>query len=114
MKDPETTPPPEIAQAALVSRPLGLEDSVHVVSAVSKFEPETRIFAPATPEDGVTVTVAVTVKGTEIDPCCTISNTVLLIVTVRNPPFAPASTLYTPVSTPELLISQCDTDVSKV
>ena len=68
-KDPETTPVPDIAQAALVSRPVGLEDSVHVVSAAAKFEPETRIFAPAIPEDGVTVTVAVTVKGTEIDPC---------------------------------------------
>jgi hypothetical protein len=68
-KDPETMPVPDIAQAALVSKPLGLEDSVHVVSAVSKAEPETRIFAPATPEDGVTVTVAVTAKGTETDPC---------------------------------------------
>lgn len=69
MKDPETTPPPDIAHAALVSRPLRLEDSVHVVSAASKFEPETRIFAPATPEDGVTVTVAVTANRTEYDPC---------------------------------------------
>jgi hypothetical protein len=68
-KDPETVPEPDIAQAALVSRPLGLEDSVHVVSAKSKFDPETRIFAPATPEDGVTVTVAVTAKVTEYDPC---------------------------------------------
>jgi hypothetical protein len=68
-KDPETMPEPDIAQAALVSRPLGLEDSVHVVSAESKFDPETRIFAPAIPEDGVTVTVAVTVKETETDPC---------------------------------------------
>jgi hypothetical protein len=114
MKDPETMPLPDIAQAALVSRPLGLEDSVHVVSVRAKFEPETRIFAPASPEDGVTVTVAFTVKGTEIDPCCTIFATVLLIVTVRNPPTAVASTLYTPVSTPEPLISQCDIDVSNV
>jgi hypothetical protein len=69
MKDPETMPPPDIAHAALVSRPLGLEDSVHVVSAASKFDPETRIFAPATPDDGVKVTVAVTAKITEYDPC---------------------------------------------
>jgi hypothetical protein len=114
MKDPETMPPTDIAQAALVSRPLGFEDSVHVVSARAKFEPETRIFAPATPEDGVTVTVAVTVKGTEIDPCCTIFATVLLIVTVRNPPSAVVATLYTPVSTPELLISQCEPVTSVV
>jgi hypothetical protein len=39
------------------------------VSAAAKFDPETRIFAPAIPEDGVTVTVAVTVKETETDPC---------------------------------------------
>jgi hypothetical protein len=110
-KDPETVPEPDIAQAALVSRLLGLEDRVHVVSAAAKFEPETRIFAPARPEDGVTVIVAVTAKGTEIDPCCT---KVLLIVTVRDPPSAVAAILYTPVSTPELLISQCDIDVSKV
>lgn len=106
MKDPETMPPPDIAQAALVSRPLGLEDRVHVVSAAAKFAPETRIFAPATPEDGVTVTVAVTAKGTEIDPCWT--SVLLLIVTVRDPPSADALILYTPVRTPELLISQCE------
>ena len=104
MKDPETMPLPDIAQAALVSRPLRLEDSVHVVSARSKFEPETRIFAPATPEDGVTVTVAVTAKRTEYDPCCTIFATVLFIVTVRDPPSAVAAILYTPVWIPELLI----------
>ena len=114
MKDPETKPAPDIAQAALVSRPLGLEDSVHVVSAGAKFEPETRIFAPATPDDGVTVTVAVTAKGTEIDPCCTSAVGTLPIVTVRDPPGASAAILYTPVRTPELLISQCDIDQSKV
>jgi len=102
MKDPETMPPPDIAQAALVSRPVGLEDSVHVVSAAAKFEPETRIFAPATPEDGVTVTVAVTANGTEIDPCWT--RAVLFIVTVRDPPSASAAILYTPARTPELPI----------
>ena len=112
MKDPETVPELDITQAALVSRPLGLEDSVHVVSAAAKFDPETRIFAPVTPDDGVTVTVAVTAKGTEIDPCCT--STVLLIVTVRDPPNASAAILYTPVRTPELLISQCDITQSKV
>lgn len=105
-KDPETVPEPDIAQAAFVNRPLGLEVRVHVVSAAAKFVPETRIFAPATPDDGVTVTVAVTAKGTEIDPCWT--SVILLIVTVRDPPSAVAAILYTPVRTPELLISQCE------
>jgi hypothetical protein len=103
MKDPVTLPL-DITQAALVSRPNGIEDRLHVVSPAAKFEPETRIFAPATPEDGVTVTVAVTANGTEIDPCCTIFATVLFIVTVRDPPSAVAAILYTPVRIPELLI----------
>jgi hypothetical protein len=72
------------------------------VSATAKLYPETRIFAPATPEDGVTVTVAVTVKVTEIDPCCTRS--VPFIVIKRDPPLAVETTTYVPVRTPELLI----------
>jgi len=100
-KDPEIVPL-NIAQTGLVSRPVGLEDSVHVVSAAAKLYPETRIFAPATPEDGVTVTVAVTVKVTEIDPCCTRS--VPFIVIKRDPPAAVETTTYVPVRTPELLI----------
>ncbi len=39
----------------------------------------------------------------------------MFIETVRNPPRALAETLYTPVRTPELLISQCEpSDQSKV
>ena len=85
------TLPLHIEHEELVNRPLGLEESVHVVSPEAKFEPMTRTFVPARPEDGVTATIAVTVKGTEIDPCWT--SVALLIVTERNPPRAFAAIL---------------------
>lgn len=97
MNDAETIPL-DTEHDTLESKLAGSEESVHDVSPPAKFEPDTKILAPARPEDGTTITVAVTVKKTVSKPCWT--SEALIIEIERNPPSAFSATWYVPVSTP--------------